>query len=60
VEEKYMKVKIVYTSSSHITSLCNETKNGMSCGRERVEGGDICGREVEGRYDTEVKGSRWT
>jgi hypothetical protein len=35
VEEKYKKVKLVYTSSSKITNLYNETTNGVSCERER-------------------------
>jgi hypothetical protein len=31
------KLKLVYTSSSHIVSLCNETTNDVSCERDRGE-----------------------
>jgi hypothetical protein len=56
----------VYTSSSQITGLCNETTNvafcereGWGMGGERGEGGDIGGREAKGRYVEEIKSSRW-
>jgi hypothetical protein len=64
VEEKYKKVRLVYTSSSQITSLCNETTNGVSYNKKKgnegkgVEGGDIRGKEVEGRYEEEIKDNK--
>jgi hypothetical protein len=33
--EKYKKIKLVYTSSSRITSISNETTNCVSCEGER-------------------------
>jgi hypothetical protein len=45
MEEKYKKVKLIYTSSSQITSFCNETTNGVSCERER---GELGGRGWKG------------
>jgi hypothetical protein len=58
------KIKLVYTCSSQITNLCNETT--MVClereganGGEGVEEGDIEGKETERRYFKEVKGCKW-
>jgi hypothetical protein len=44
-KKKYKKIKLVCTSSSQITSLCNETTNGVSCERES---GGMLGRGWKG------------
>jgi hypothetical protein len=55
VKEKYKKIKLVYTSSSRITSICNETTNGVSCGRERGEGVEEGDMEVGKRKGDMLK-----